>query len=993
MLVTRFSAVRSAGAASVLGARLPLLRVPSLSIFRLLFLLLCSVATASSGQEAQSSVQPKSITVVMDDNYPPFVFRDSTGQVQGILVDTWALWQERTGIAVNLHAMDWAKAQQVMQSHQADVIDTIFLTEQRKRIYDFTAPYAKLDVPIFFHQSVSGIVNADSLKGFTVGVKDGDACIDVLREHGIDGIKKYPSYTAVVSAASAGDVRVFCVDQPPAVYLLNQLGVEKEFRQSVPLYSGEFHRAVHKGNAALLKVIEDGFGRITAAERQKIDQKWYGSEIATPGLLPYARYFGYVLLGASFLAMALLSWNLSLRRRVVSKTAELSQTVEALTDAKRASEQTLMQLDATLEAIPDPLFEVDIEGRCLAYRAPRADSLVAPPRQLLGRTVREVMPEAEAQKVIDALHIASGTGRSSGAQLHLNLPRGERWFEFSVSRKPGAAEDSDRFIVLSRDITDRKRAELALLQSEQSFRYFFEAGLVGMAITAPDKHWGNFNQRLSEMLGYGHQEMQDLTWSELTYPDDLAADEANFNRVLAREIDGYTMDKRFIRKDGSVLHAAIAVRCERDLQGEAERFFVVVEDIGERKRAEQELARHGDELELLVQERSSELIVARDAALAASRAKTEFLSRMSHELRTPLNAIMGFSQLLELDRTLSTRSRQFVRETLQAGGHLLALINDVLDLAQVESGRIALTPKALPLAEIGHEVLTLLQPLADQRGVTLQPGVFAGLVVRADRMRLKQVLVNIVSNAIKYNRTAGSVSLEAAALDEETLRITVRDTGVGIAPERLSEVFEPFNRAGAESGPIEGTGIGLSICRRLVDLMGGRMGVTSRPGGGSEFWVDLPRDRGAEVDAAQAGVISTPGPTPSPLGVSKLLYVEDNPANLQLMKHIIERHDRLQLLCATSAALGLESARTNRPDLILLDIGLPDMDGYELLTQLRADRRTRDIPAVAVTANAMPSDTQRALDAGFDEYLPKPIDIVAFDAMLLRMLGPGIPGR
>jgi CheY-like chemotaxis protein len=362
---------------------------------------------------------------------------------------------------------------------------------------------------------------------------------------------------------------------------------------------------------------------------------------------------------------------------------------------------------------------------------------------------------------------------------------------------------------------------------------------------------------------------------------------------------------------------------------------------------------------------------------------------MSHELRTPLNAIMGFSQLLELDRELSPRSRRFAQETLRAGKHLLDLINDVLDLAQVESGRIALMREPLPLAEIGHEVLTLMQPLADQRGVTLQPGVFDGLVVCADRMRLKQVLVNIVSNAIKYNRAAGRVTVETAALDEQTLRITVRDTGAGIAPERLSQVFEPFNRLGAESGSIEGTGIGLSICYRLVELMGGHIGVTSKPGEGSEFWVDLPRDRGAERAPAQAQAAPTGRAAPSPVRAARLLYVEDNPANVQLMKHIIERHEGVQLLCATSAAIGLELARTYRPDLILLDINLPDMNGHALLAELRADPGTRDVPAVAVTANAMPSDAQRALDAGFDEYLAKPIDLAGFDAMLVRMLGAG----
>ena len=955
-------------------------------------LLLCCTATATFGQDAQSSTLPKSITVVMDDNYPPFIFRDSTGQLQGVLQDTWALWQERTGIKVNLQAMGWAKAQQVMQAGQADVIDTIFMTEPRKRIYDFTAPYAKLDVPIFFHQSISGIVNADSLKGFTVGVKDGDACIDVLHEHGVDSVKRYPSYTAIISAAGAGDVRVFCVDQPPALYLLHQLGVEKEFRRSVPLYSGEFHRAVRKGDTALLKILEDGFGRITAAERQRIDQKWYGLSADERGGQPYSRYVGYALLAVLLLTVTLTVWNLALRRRVAAKTAELSHSLEALNAAKQSTEQMLAQLDATLEAIPDLLFEVDIEGRYLAYRGSRTKLLVDPLEKRIGRTVREVMSEQAAQTVIDALQVAAIKGSFSDAQIRLDLPQGERWFELSVARKRKGAVEGDRFVVLSRDITDRKHAETTLRQSEERFRHFFEAGLVGMAITVPDKHWGKFNQRLAEMLGYSPQQMQSLTWSELTHVDDLAADEAQFKRVVAGETDGYAMDKRFVRKDGTVLHAAIAVRCERDAQGQAQRFFAIVEDISQRKTAEQALARHRDELELLVQDRSREVIVARDMALAASKAKSEFLSSMSHELRTPLNAIMGFSHLLQKDHELSSKERHFAEEIFRAGKHLLSLISDVLDFAHVESGRITVTLEALSTAEIAHEVLALTQPLADQRGVTLQVSASDDLLVRADRMRLKQVLINIVSNAIKYNRAEGHVRVETAALDEQTLRITVRDTGMGIAAERLSQVFEPFNRLGAEAGLIEGTGIGLSISRRLIEAMGGHIGVTSRLGEGSEFWVDLPRDQRLEGPREQADAAATPAGEAKALREARLLYVEDNPVNLQLMQYFVERHQGLQLECATSAALGLTFARMHRPNLILLDINLPDMDGFALLAELRADPRTRDTPIVAVTANAMPSDVQRAKDAGFDEYLAKPIDLKAFDDMLVRMLSSGAAG-
>ena len=372
----------------------------------------------------------------------------------------------------------------------------------------------------------------------------------------------------------------------------------------------------------------------------------------------------------------------------------------------------------------------------------------------------------------------------------------------------------------------------------------------------------------------------------------------------------------------------------------------------------------------------------------ASRAKTEFLSRMSHELRTPLNAILGFSQLLELDRTLPDRPQRFVKEILGAGEHLLALINEVLDLAQVEAGRITLSPELLSVVEIGKEVLTLMQPLAEQRQVVLPANLDATHWVRADRTRLKQVLVNLVSNAIKYKVVGGTVSLESTVQDDQTLRIGVHDTGTGIPPERLPHAFEAFNRLGVEGGAIEGTGIGLSICRRLVELMGGKISVHSRLGEGSEFRVELPRAQVTEV--AQPSVhrpASTPdGPSQQAAG-RRLLYVEDNPANVRLMQGIVGRHAHLHLFTAPTAALGIEMARTQRPDLLLLDINLPDMDGHTLLGVLRADPATRDIPAVAVKAIAMADDRTRARHAGFNEYLAKPIDLPRFEAMLERLLG------
>jgi CheY-like chemotaxis protein len=389
-----------------------------------------------------------------------------------------------------------------------------------------------------------------------------------------------------------------------------------------------------------------------------------------------------------------------------------------------------------------------------------------------------------------------------------------------------------------------------------------------------------------------------------------------------------------------------------------------------------------------VEERTHELIAARDLAEQASRAKGDFLSSMSHELRTPMNAILGFSQLLQLDRNLDARSAGYVHEILRAGHHLLTLINEVLDLARIESGRLSLSPEPLPLAELVRETHALVQPLAQQREVALSVAPLQGLVVRADRLRLKQVLLNLLSNAVKYNRAGGTVQVEAQAQDMFTVRIRVRDSGIGIAAHSLPQLFQPFSRVSGSTA--EGTGIGLSISQRLVAMMGGRIGVHSTPGVGSEFWVELPSDQLADPPPPllTPGVAATP---PRPGRRGRVLYVEDNPANLKLVEQIVARHVGVELLMAPSGSLGLDLARSHQPDLLLLDIHLPDIDGFQVLARLRADEATRRMPVVAVTAQAMPDDVKRVLAAGFDGYIAKPLDLARFDELLQRMLDASEP--
>ena len=424
----------------------------------------------------------------------------------------------------------------------------------------------------------------------------------------------------------------------------------------------------------------------------------------------------------------------------------------------------------------------------------------------------------------------------------------------------------------------------------------------------------------------------------------------------------------------------------RELAREAER----------RSQAQGEVMRLNQELEQRVQERTeqleasnAELAAAMAEAKNANQAKSAFLSSMSHELRTPLNAILGFAQILTSDRLPSTlpQKKEFANHILKSGRHLLTLINEILDLAKIESGTVDLSLEPVGLKEVLDECESMLAPLAAERRIRMVFPTACALSVRADRTRLKQVLLNLLSNALKYNRELGAVVLDCHLCTPDMVRVAVQDTGLGLRPEQLELLFQPFNRLGQEAGPEEGTGIGLVVTKRLVELMHGRIGVSSKVGVGSVFWIDLLSDS-PSVLAAPA--IPGPGPAalpepraepaaqadgPAPL---TLLYVEDNPANLRLVQELVGFRPELRLLSAPDGHLGIELARAHLPQLILMDLNLPCISGADTMRLLAADPLTAHIPVIALTANAMPRDIERALAQGFFRYLTKPINIEQF---------------
>jgi signal transduction histidine kinase len=374
------------------------------------------------------------------------------------------------------------------------------------------------------------------------------------------------------------------------------------------------------------------------------------------------------------------------------------------------------------------------------------------------------------------------------------------------------------------------------------------------------------------------------------------------------------------------------------------------------------------------------------AAETANRAKSDFLSNMSHELRTPLNAMLGFAQLLEDSKPPPTPpQQQGLSQIVKAGWYLLALINDTLDLAAIEAGKLTIAPSSVPLDDVLQECADIIAPLAEQRALALtNPPRDATHTAHADPIRVKQVLLNLLSNSVKYNRTGGSITVGCRCVANQRLRISVQDTGLGMTPDQLAHLFEPFNRLGqAESGQV-GTGIGLVLCKRLVEMMEGHIGVDSVAGQGSEFWFELPLalDHSTQVAAAPrevnvAGEVLAVAPSEKPLGYT-VLHVDDNPANLELVAQLLAQRPQLRLLSATHGGLGLEFARAHLPAVILMDITLPGISGTETLKILQADPLTTHIPVIALSANAMPHEIQNGLQAGFFRYVTKPIRVHEF---------------
>lgn len=529
------------------------------------------------------------------------------------------------------------------------------------------------------------------------------------------------------------------------------------------------------------------------------------------------------------------------------------------------------------------------------------------------------------------------------------------------------------YLLIGTDNTARKQVEAEqkqldqLLRDQQFYtRSLIESNIDALMTTDSSGIITDVNQQMVALTGCTRDELIGTPFKN--YFTDPERAETGIRLVLRKKkVTDYELTAH--AKGGQETVVSYNATTFYDRDGMLQGVFAAARDVTERKRLDQVLL-----------DKNAELESAKCIAEKANRAKSDFLSSMSHELRTPLNAILGFAQLLEAGSPQPTAAQHVrLQQITKAGWYLLELINEILDLAVIESGQLSLSREPVSLIDVMRECQAMIEPVAQARGIHLNFLPFDNSwFANADRTRVKQILLNLLSNAIKYNRARGTVVVECTASTPERIRISVKDNGAGLSPEQLAQLFQPFNRLGQETGNEEGTGIGLVVTKRLVELMGGTIGVKSTVGVGSEFWIELIKD--------VTPIIATGHPLPEELtalaqGNAKLrtlLYVEDNPANLMLVEQIIESHAHVRMLSAHDGNLGIALARAHLPDVILMDINLPGISGIDALKILREDPATMHIPIIALSANAMVRDIDKGLAAGFFRYLTKPIKVDEF---------------
>ncbi len=605
----------------------------------------------------------------------------------------------------------------------------------------------------------------------------------------------------------------------------------------------------------------------------------------------------------------------------------------------------------------DLMAVVDIEGNFLHVNGAFKQILGWEPESLVGTSYRSLIHPDDMDYVTSSYQARDGVVPASvDLELRERCADGEyRWLKWTIRR------DDSLYYAVGYDISLRKETMDALADSIEKSRAIFDAAVDSIIVLDENLKVLEASPSNDTFFSFSREETEGRQAMDFVHPDDRAM-------VLEAVAQSFAKNEvvrvrfRGLRTDGRWVNIESRGRALRDAEGTPTGLVIISRDETESVEA------------------AAALESAKEEAERANLAKSEFMSRMSHELRTPLNSVLGFAQILQMEMT-SAEELELIGYIVKSGGYLLELINEVLDISRVESGNIAVELEVVSSAELIRQCLEMVSGQAAESGVAIIDNCDGDYYVRADFQRLKQVLVNLLTNAIKYNFSGGSVTLDCDDVGGR-MRLSVTDTGPGVAPQLHDRLFAPFDRLDAESRGIEGTGLGLALSKGLMEAIGGSLGVESNLGAGSTFWLELPivsaqtssSGDGVGDDLATAPLVDTPAAT--------LLYVEDNVGNVRLMERLLLHRPNVRLLTSFEGSRGVELAKEFQPDLILLDVHLPDLSGIDVLDQLTRDERTSSIPVIMLSADASQEQIKRFSDAGAVDYLTKPLDLEYFLTLL-----------
>ncbi|WP_173081980.1 transporter substrate-binding domain-containing protein [Fundidesulfovibrio magnetotacticus] len=809
------------------------------TVFLAVLLALLASLTPDAAAPARASHRPASITVVIDDNYPPYIFRAEDGRIQGLLPDAWELWSQKTGVKAEVIATDWDKAQQIMRQGGADVIDTIFYNDQRAKLYDFTKPYATLEVPVFHHESVSGITGVESLKGFEVGAKAGDASLAILARAGIAAVREYPSYEALILAAGRGEVKVFTVDKPPALYYLAKYNLSGQFRYAFTLYTGEFHRAVHKGRDDLLALVEGGFAAFTPQEREALDRKWLGTPLTDPRMWRMAA----IALGvAAALVLALACFNLALRRRVRAKTAELARLVEELARSEE-------RWQFALEGSDDGVWDWNVINDKV-YFSSRWKSQLGYADHEVGDSFDDWRTRVHRDDLDLALeHVREHMeGKRPVISMELRMACRDGSYRWILSRGKVMARTPEgkplRVLGTHADITARKQAEEALRKALAFNEAILEHSPVGIQVFEPDTGACVLsNRRAAQILGLPPGCTPPPGFGQVGAWDKEDA-RALAERVMAGE-GPLSLDVRPPRPGGRPAVAS----CTFARVGLADGAFllVITADVTERARMQEMMIQSEKMLSVgglaagmahEINNPLASMLQSIQVVLRRMEGRGQADEQAARQAGCTLGSVRGYLEAREIPLLL--------RGAREAGARASAIVADMLDFAR----RSGAGKEPVSLADILDRALAHCAAECGQTGRCdfarieilrqYEPGMPPVPCVAG---QIEQVAVNVLRNAAQAlndpNRTQEPARIVVSVCSEGGMaRIEIQDNGPGMDELQRRKAFDPFFSTKA---PGKGTGLGLAVCYFIVTANhSGSIEVESPPGGGARFVIRLP---------------------------------------------------------------------------------------------------------------------------------------------------------